>query len=884
MFASFTSLASQVRDVIEEAVIEEIQDARGVEEDIQNYESDERHSEEEGLEAVDDKDGPVQEDVTHDYTGNEIPPVAKESKWRAVAGEEPGQEIGADTDANKTGLEKVTSKQSVASGGNELPVVKEPKWKTRVKEGSVRLSKRRSSKDPNESKGVENKSPVSPLLVNVSAPPGTNDLQADIDKFHIENRRLVEDRDNMFEQLNRERERVSNVLMDNSKVKDECKQLSLLVEDLRGRLSNHELEENNKSKTIKSLNEEIGALRETLSKERESSREEIKSLRIREDELEIAVQKANLFEKQHKDLEEEVSRLQKSASSKSFEAKKFEYELRQSSETQDDVLELKCHIGRLEETVRQLEDENQQHLGLIQRIREENGQIAAKDTELEELRLQIQLAEEKLEKDAALVEKLQGGEEAANRDDEVCHLNSELEKLKSNGHVLENENERLESEIEQLKEQNQRLEESIKSLRQELSSREADATDELHTVYQERLERQHAEFEDEKAVLERRLLESNRRLENMSISFDKLQESARATFESEAKLQEKCIEYENMIDDFQRQQSEQHRHTAAIDEERRMLKSQVANLQQEVSKLSQRQKQGVNALSGQLGEIERLREELQESLLREDSLKEEIKSRHGAQQQVHALSSELAATRGELKVAEADLERLTKERENLNIALGQLNHDRERRENIIEEKLKESKQRLDDEQKRAALEKAQLVEDKHSLEAKSQELAKEIRGLRQQIEVLLEERESSSKAQGENPAKVSADVCEEEEESGRSSKKSTLKQLVVSYFERKRSGTFEAQREMLTLLANMLEMTPEEKEVLGLVVLPKKKPSSRRVGQSEGTTNQNDETSEGVSLLSRILFGRPAQSEKQENPIDWKAMESAVTEKPFADL
>jgi hypothetical protein len=108
-----------------------------------------------------------------------------------------------------------------------------------------------------------------------------------------------------------------------------------------------------------------------------------------------------------------------------------------------------------------------------------------------------------------------------------------------------------------------------------------------------------------------------------------------------------------------------------------------------------------------------------------------------------------------------------------------------------------------------------------------------------------------------------------------------MKHLVLKYFESTRSGSPESQRDMLVLLANLLDMDDHDREVLGLLVL---NPTQRRQQQQ-----QQQQVTGSRSMLSRILWGGSPEAGKASKAsessdlgrVNW---EEAVNEKPFADL
>jgi len=97
------------------------------------------------------------------------------------------------------------------------------------------------------------------------------------------------------------------------------------------------------------------------------------------------------------------------------------------------------------------------------------------------------------------------------------------------------------------------------------------------------------------------------------------------------------------------------------------------------------------------------------------------------------------------------------------------------------------------------------------------------------------------------------------------------------YFQQRSSGSFQTQREMLSLLANLLEMSRSDKEVLGLVApLPRASTDGGTTNTSNNHNASNSETSTSNSgsskgssetgYWSQLLFG----GEEEGLGEDWK--------------
>ncbi|CAK8988447.1 Laminin subunit alpha-3 [Durusdinium trenchii] len=357
-----------------------------------------------------------------------------------------------------------------------------------------------------------------------------------------------------------------------------------------------------------------------------------------------------------------------------------------------------------------------------------------------------------------------------------------------------------------------------------------------------------------------KVTELEQRLATMSASFDKMQATARATFESEQSLHAKVQEYEAQLDALEAQQKELKSSFRQADEERDTLQRTVTNLREELNRKVHAHKQGVNTLTGQLGEIERLRSEVASRQDREQQLLRDMEMYAGVEQQVHKLSAQLQVTQSELRVAEVDVERLKTERENLTMALNQLNAESDARAKVHKRKMDEGRRELAEKEAEHARVVARLHEEVDLLRTKNTEVKEELvqsqkahdllqfelDGLKQQQEhqeINFRERQKSSEL---DPAELERVVEETSSHAGTETEEDArvdremLKKLVVTYFIQKQSGTFQAQNELLLLMANMLEMNDQDRQALGIIVPRRRSQSAQSLHDGEGEGDSAD--------------------------------------------
>ena len=371
----------------------------------------------------------------------------------------------------------------------------------------------------------------------------------------------------------------------------------------------------------------------------------------------------------------------------------------------------------------------------------------------------------------------------------------------------------------------------------------------------------------------------------MTSSFDKMQETARATLESENRLQAQCSEYEDTMDALEQQLVDARKAAAKSEQERHQLLQQVENLQSDLKKKSMEHQQGVSSLSGQLGEIERLRSQLKESEQRNEELVGHVSSSTGAQQQVNRLSGDLQAMEAELQMARQDLDRMQHERESLNDVMSRMSTDAKRDRANFDRKIdlltrRESELDLQLSQERGAAKAREdgLKSDLLTLEERLEKSLSAQETLLSQVNALTDQlqqepkRTLSSRSLHSAPSRSESlgsvlerdgrDMFTEEQEQDDQPIAAAdaaphvdtldagmMKDLVLKYFESTRSGSPEAQRDMLVLLANLLDMDENDREVLGLLVVPR---ARNKLAQTRSST-QKDQGSN--SVFSRILWG-----------------------------
>ncbi|GBG31282.1 Laminin subunit alpha-3 [Hondaea fermentalgiana] len=675
---------------------------------------------------------------------------------------------------------------------------------------------------------------------------------------------------------------------------------------------------------------------------------------------------------------------------KEAEAKRHEVELRhgdaeakakQASITEALDNAAREHAAELETARENLEDK---HARALEQARSEH------QSALENLRNELEIGTterlSKLEQDAA------GKAEKSHSMhlEQVSRLEADLEAAKTELDALRNdagvasatqteELRRLEARVEELTQSSTSLEEAREALSAEVDRLESSLAvvskerDALRAEAQGSSEEAHAELARlgsrvEELTLEAKSLEEElrqvtrerddvqERLASLNAAFDKLQENARVTLESENELRDKCAEYEEILDEMEAESQELKEKYHEADEERHQLRQQVKNLQSEVKKLSQTQKQGVSTMTGQLGEIERLRKEVENLESREASLRAEIAQHTGQQQQVHKLSDELQVTQAELRVSETDLQQLRSERESLNAALLQLNAEADQRAHVYKRKIddlrrevQEHRQSMEENKQRFEVDRVELAKEAHEMRlaaaaadrtievlraevdalkraeedwSNSQEAARQQELQRQQSSELdpsaLEEIEKTVGGQqhlsgdggdteGVDQGDSSAhELLPDKETSGRDKEggqprqqqagseaaadddgrvdREVMKKLVVTYFVQKQSGSFHSQRELLTLLANLLNMGQSDREALGLS-LPRRSSTGGSFFGGDGKQGGSLSSGDSMSLLKKVIFGDADQdAERAKREVDWEAIEKAVTVKPFTDL
>jgi len=354
----------------------------------------------------------------------------------------------------------------------------------------------------------------------------------------------------------------------------------------------------------------------------------------------------------------------------------------------------------------------------------------------------------------------------------------------------------------------------------------------------------------------------NQKLSSLQQSFDKLQSAARVTFDSESTLESRCSEYEEKLDRLESADLELKRRLSKLETERRHLEDTNLDLEQQLNMAKQELKAAIEQMDSKFDGMERQQKLVKEYEDRISSLEEELNDESGSGQRVHQLTSDIVALRGDLRVALSDVTRLNQERLNLDRVLTNLNEDLLRRTTIFEKKVVNLEQQLEKSHSDSV-----EMENKH--EARESELVQALSLLERQVTVLHD-------IQSQHPEDSSLLEFLDDQQIGNESSTSisdddkiVLKKTLVGYFERKSNGSIQSQREMLNLLANLLDLNQDERETVGL--LPPKHPLVKR---SDSQT----------SLLRKIIFGEEENSEISDasrKHVDWEAQ---VNAKPFADL
>lgn len=284
------------------------------------------------------------------------------------------------------------------------------------------------------------------------------------------------------------------------------------------------------------------------------------------------------------------------------------------------------------------------------------------------------------------------------------------------------------------------------------------------------------------------------------------------------------------------------------------------------------------SVMGQLDEIERLRSELSTKEQIIQNMKEGLKSSSTATQQLNRLKGELEATSADLKIAEADKKRYSMELENLNKALTNMTEGGKSRQQVYENQiqtLKTQKVALEQEVGVLRPEKERLEnlvtslnENLEALKSKSDLLSQELQTVERRMSLQSIERHSSSD-EPENDTVVESDIQAKQTEGAESDmddeiKSDVVKKLLITYFAQKQ------QKDILTMIANVMDMNQEERQILGL-----EGNEESRLG------NLLAATSSSTGMLSKVLFG---QNDQPRRPVDWDAVEKKVREKSFGDL
>jgi len=386
-----------------------------------------------------------------------------------------------------------------------------------------------------------------------------------------------------------------------------------------------------------------------------------------------------------------------------------------------------------------------------------------------------------------------------------------------------------------------------------------------------------------------------KRLRDLNTAFDKVQASAKSTHISEQDMRCRVQELEEEIDSLQDERRVLKGKWHEAEHERENLSAQLQHLQVELEKRTRVQRQDVNKLTGQLDEIERLRGELKEAAAREEALKEEMGQSASAHQRLHKLKAELEVAEGELAIAKGDIVNLRTEHESLNQALIQLQSDSEQRARVYKRKMEALNKELEKERSTVSELKQTLEQERREFVTQSQALRqqlvvsqKEAEALRKEVDDLQSdlqasrtrsfdsgavERHQSSEldpselremTESDGDDKSTGDQIAACEDDGKVDR-ALMRKLIVTYFSQKQSGTFQAQREVLGLLASLLEMSKPDRETIGLD-LP--------------ATNDRDVSIQ--RLFSALVFGGATEEEK--NPTDWSKIEQQVAEKGFGEV
>lgn len=315
--------------------------------------------------------------------------------------------------------------------------------------------------------------------------------------------------------------------------------------------------------------------------------------------------------------------------------------------------------------------------------------------------------------------------------------------------------------------------------------------------------------------------------------------------------------------------------------ENEALEEKVGRLQSELSAKSKEQGINRSTVSGQLEEIERLRRA--ESSLKGElsALKEELSLHAESQQHVNKLASELAATSADLRVAEADRDRQVIELGNLNDALEALEIEvieRKKKLQLADHKLSELQSRVDASEAQKGTLEAQLEGTQEKLntvetalaeaEAEKKRLTGQVSELSELVSLRHEEgrKGEGTEAEGDSSDKKGAESEEE------ILKTSIVKKLLVTYFSNEQAN----KSQVLVLIANVIGMTEEEKEKIGII-------GGKVLRRSDQIKDKLDSLlTKSSPIISRVLFG--PQEQESKPPVDWDAIEKVVSEKSFADL
>ena len=495
-----------------------------------------------------------------------------------------------------------------------------------------------------------------------------------------------------------------------------------------------------------------------------------------------------------------------------------------------------------------------------------------------------------------------GVEERLERDNqaaEIARVSNELQLEAEKNSLLEAENSRLKEELEALHSQSvpndeaerEALRDQVTKLEEELRSsvKEVDALklersefqNEARGNQEEGLIKQLEESTKEKIALEKALadavteqeaLVAGWNAEKLLLSQELVQVKARV-HEKDAALVD-AAQVSKQLQQAKLDLSEMASEKEALEQIKERLQSELNAKQKD---------HGINrsTVSGQLEEIDKLRRA--EGVLRSEiaSLKEELSLHAESQQHVNKLSAELAATSADLRVAEADRDRQVIELENLTDALEALEKEvleRKRKVQVANRQVSELQQQLDT----VSLEKVDLLAQVSSagealkaseaaLEEANQEnvrLNSQVRELSELVSLHQDEVNKEKNTAGEGDSDTASAATNEQEVL----KTSIVKKLLLTYFSNEQAN----KSQVLVLIANVMGMTEEEKEKIGIVG-----------GKVLRTRDQIKDRLDSLltrssPIITRVLFG--PQEQESKPPVDWDAIEKVASEKTFADL